>query len=366
MIKLLLKVLKKKFMEKIIIEPVWFDSLGAKSSCTLVRTPDARILIDPGIAAMQPSFPASAEKKRQWREEGRKAIQRASKEADIIIISHYHYDHYFATDLSIYKDKVVFAKNPNEYINDSQRARATSFYSSICQTYGKTKLESLMKTKGRGKNYPDPLADLPIARHKDFGDYNKRRAELFDKGKRWFDARAANWAKNPEIPEINFGSLKVKYSEGKEFKFDNTTLRFSKPVFHGIEFSRVGWVFYTIVEHENEKIIHSSDLNGPIIEDYAQQIIRENPQVLILDGPMTYMFGYLLNRINLNRAVENAAEIVRSIDAELIIYDHHLPREMKFRERTEKVWNTAKEANKEVMTAAEFLGKEPVVLHPNI
>ena len=133
-------------------------------------------------------------------------------------------------------------------------------------------------------------------------------------------------------------------------------------MFHGIEFSRVGWVFYTIVEYETEKFVHSSDLNGPVIEDYAQQIIRENPQVLVLDGPMTYMFGYLLNRINLNRAVENAVEIVRSIDAELIIYDHHLPRERRFRERTEKVWSTAKEANKEVMTAAEFLGKEPSVL----
>ena len=84
--------------------------------------------------------------------------------------------------------------------------------------------------------------------------------------------------------------------------------------------------------------------------------------MLILDGPMTYMFGYLLNRINLNRAVENAAEIVREIDAELIIYDRHLPREREFRERTEKVWEVAKEENKKVMTAAEFLGKELVVL----
>lgn len=77
---------------------------------------------------------------------------------------------------------------------------------------------------------------------------------------------------------------------------------------------------------------------------------------------MTYMFGYLLNRINLNRAVENAAEIVRKIDAELIIYDHHLPRDRKFRERTEKVWEVAKGENKKVVTAAEFLGQESVVL----
>jgi len=121
-------------MEKIIIEPVWFDSLGAKSSCTLVETPDVKILIDPGIAAMQPSFPASDAKRRQWCEKGRKAIKRASKEADVIIISHYHYDHYFPTNLSIYKDKLVFAKNPNEYINESHLARAPKYNDSICTT----------------------------------------------------------------------------------------------------------------------------------------------------------------------------------------------------------------------------------------
>jgi len=51
-------------------------------------------------------------------------------------------------------------------------------------------------------------------------------------------------------------------------------------------------------------------------------------------------------------------EIVRSIDAELVIYDHHLPRDRKFRERTEKVRNAAKEANKKLMTTAETLDKE--------
>ncbi|MEA2052959.1 MAG: MBL fold metallo-hydrolase [Euryarchaeota archaeon] len=349
-------------MEKLIMQPVWFDSLGAKSSCTLVKTPDVNVLIDPGIAAMQPSFPASVAKKREWCEEGRKAILRASKKADIVIISHYHYDHYFPTDLSIYKDKLVFAKNPNEYINDSQRARAARFYSNICETYGKINLESLATEKTGEREYPDPLASLPIASHKDFGDYNERRAELFEKGTKRFAGRVANWAKNTTIPELSFSSLTVKYPEGMEFKFGHTTLRFSKPLFHGIEFSRVGWVFYTVVEYENEKFIHSSDLNGPIIEDYAQQIIREKPQVLILDGPMTYMFGYLLNRINLKRAVDNAAEIVRSIDAELIIYDHHLPRDRKFRERTKKVWEGAKKEDKKLLTAAEFLGKVPVVL----
>ncbi len=39
------------------LDPIWFDSLGAKSMCTLVETPDVSVLIDPGAAIMHPSFP---------------------------------------------------------------------------------------------------------------------------------------------------------------------------------------------------------------------------------------------------------------------------------------------------------------------
>ena len=76
---------------------------------------------------------------------------------------------------------------------------------------------------------------------------------------------------------------------------------------------------------------------------------------------MTYMFGYLLNRINLNRAIENAVKIVKKIDAEVIIYDHHLPREIRFRDRTKKVWQTAKKYKKNLLTAAEYIGEKPII-----
>jgi len=74
------------------------------------------------------------------------------------------------------------------------------------------------------------------------------------------------------------------------------------------------------------------------------------------------MFGYLLNRTNLNRAITNAKRIVEELDFELMIYDHHLPREPKFRERTREVWNTAKRLEKRVLTAAEYLNHLPKVL----
>ncbi|KAA0003321.1 MAG: MBL fold metallo-hydrolase [Thermoplasmata archaeon] len=342
-------------------KPIWFDSLGAKSSCILVRTPDISILIDPGIAIMHPSFPTSQSKKIYWKEQGRREIKKASKNADIIIISHYHYDHYFPNDMNIYVNKILLTKNPNEYINDSQRNRAENFFSRICEYFGNIKLEDVW-VYNKIKEYANPLDNLPIAKHKDFGDYNRRRKELLKQGMEWFNNKVSKWNENPRIPELKFDEVEIKYPEGKKFNFGNTRIRITNPLFHGIEFSRVGWIFATVIEYKNKKLIHSSDMNGPIIEDYAKWIIKENPDILILDGPMTYMLGYLLNKTNLNRAINNVVEILKETKTSLIIYDHHLPREARFKENTKEVWKIAKNFNKRLLTAAEFLGKTPKVL----
>ncbi len=348
-------------MGRLNFRPVWFDSLGAKSSCTLVSTPDVKVLVDPGIAVMQPSFPAPLAKKLYWEVQGRRAIKQASREADVVIISHYHYDHFIDFDRDIYEGKLILLKNPNEFINDSQRGRAERFFDNLCREFGGVKLGDVLQKRER-KSYGNPLDEIPRARDRDFGDYNRRRKELFKKGLRWFGNRVKNWNSSGWIPELKFEDLEVRFPEGKEFKFGRTRLRFTSPLFHGIEFSRVGWVFSTVITYGNEKLIHSSDLDGPIIEDYADWIIRENPDTLILDGPMSYMFGYLTTRTSMDRAVANAVRILRKTDMRLMIYDHHLPREPKFREWTREVWETGKKLGKQVLTAAEYLGKKPAVL----
>jgi len=44
-----------------------------------------------------------------------------------------------------------------------------------------------------------------------------------------------------------------------------------------------------------------------------------------------------------------------------VIYDHHLLREKRYRERTLEVWKTGEKNGIKIMTAAEFLGKRPVI-----
>jgi len=170
------------------------------------------------------------------------------------------------------------------------------------------------------------------------------------------------WNTLKRIPELSLDGCAVRFVDGKTLRFGRTEVRFTPPLFHGIEYARVGWVISTIISCGGEKLIHTSDLEGPIIEDYADWIIRENPTILILDGPSTYLIPYMLNLINLRRTIENACRIIRETGAEVIIYDHHLPRDRRFRERVREVYQTARKEEKRVLTAAEYLGKRPVVL----
>ena len=103
------------------------DSFGVRSMATAVEIDDLRIIIDPG-AALGPSRyglpPAEEEEKALV-----KAIDVISKEAensDVIIITHYHYDHYMPEE-EFYKGKKLIIKHPSEMINRSQFGRAKRF-----------------------------------------------------------------------------------------------------------------------------------------------------------------------------------------------------------------------------------------------
>ena len=338
------------------LEPVWFDSLGAKSSATLVRTPDLAILIDPGCAVMQPSYPLSEEEKLSLLEEAFRSIARAAAEADRIVITHYHYDH-FLTVPEIYTGKPVWLKDPNRWINRSQWGRAREFLALLADQREGSLLPQ--EPEDDPALDEDPFERLEMAKAKDFGDYQRRRVELLARGRERLAKFKGLWLKGPWVEEEALKRVGIEFADGKAFKIGGTTVRFTEPLFHGIEYANTGWVIAVVVEHGGERLLYSSDLEGPTIEDYAEWIISARPDYLILDGPSTYLLGYMLNRTNLNRAIANAVRIARECEPELkaMIFDHHLLRDRRYRERTAAVWA----ASPKVVTAAEWLGREPLL-----
>lgn len=108
-----------------IITPLAAESLGVRSAAFFVETADVRVLIDPGVSLAPRRFglpPHPLEIKamnESWR-----AIKEFAARAEVLVITHYHFDHFDPTEPFVFNGKTLLIKHPKENINASQRARA--------------------------------------------------------------------------------------------------------------------------------------------------------------------------------------------------------------------------------------------------
>ncbi|MEM5766404.1 MAG: MBL fold metallo-hydrolase [Candidatus Aenigmatarchaeota archaeon] len=268
------------------IVPISFDSFGVRSMCTQVITKDIKILIDPSVSLAPLRFklePHIIELRRM--QESWKEILKISKESDIIIITHFHFDHFSWDEPIQFEKKIVLIKHPTEKINLSQKQRASFFL--------------------------EKIGDLPES---------------------------------------------LEYIDGKEFRFGGTEIVFSQPVFHGTD-QKLGWVVETLIKEGNEKFIFTSDVEGPAIKDQVEFILENRPNFLIVDGPVTYMLGYRYKYENFKSSIRNLIKILEDVSPKTLILDHHLLRDLKYKEKTASVFKAGEEMRTQVLTAAEFLGK---------
>ena len=110
------------------ITPLAADSLGARSMATLVETPDVTVLLDPSVRLgpyrydLPPHPSEKARQKELWQ-----VIRAAAKNAHVLTVSHYHYDHHNPDAPSIFRGKLAFLKDGKFHINRSQRERSGAF-----------------------------------------------------------------------------------------------------------------------------------------------------------------------------------------------------------------------------------------------
>ncbi|MCJ7470022.1 hypothetical protein MUO74_05940, partial [Candidatus Bathyarchaeota archaeon] len=190
------------------VVPLAAESLGVRSMCTYVETPDVRVLLDAGVSLCPNRFGLPPHPKEfEAIIDCRERIAQFADKTEVVTLSHYHFDHHTPsygdwlsqwtedskTARQIYQGKHVLMKNPRECINASQRHRGGLF-----QQTG--------------------------AKH----------------AKKWETA------------------------DSKSFLFGSTLIRFSEPVFHGSEDSFLGWVLMTVIEFQGEKFMFAPDVQGPI------------------------------------------------------------------------------------------------------
>ena len=204
----------------------------------------------------------------------------------MLIVTHYHYDHYDPDQPELYKDTRVFIKHPTQNINKSQKERASFFLEAI---------------KG-----------LP------------KRLEIAD---------------------------------GNSFQLDETSIKFSEAVCHGTN-PRLGYVTEVSIKSNNEKFLHTSDDEGPALEDQIGFILNEKPDVLFVDGPVTYMLGFRYSYKSLEISNNNLIRAIKQTDLHTLVLDHHFLRDLKYKTRIKLVYEAAEEREVKVITAADFCGRK--------
>lgn len=292
-------------LRKIRVTPLAAESFGVRSMCTYVETPDIRILLDAGVSLCPNRFglpPHPLEFKAIMEARGR--IAEAAEKAEIVTLSHYHFDHHTPsyedwlcnwtaeteTARQIYEGKTVLMKNPREDINFSQRRRGWIF----------------QKTGGKF-------------------------------------------------------AAKLDVADGKTFHFGKSTIiKFSKPVFHGPQDSALGWVLMTTMEYDGEKFMFAPDVQGPMAGDTLHIIEAEKPRLLMIGGPPLYLAGFKVDDRQVQAGLNGLRHVVKV--AEKIILEHHVLRDEGWREKIEGVFEKARETGCKILTAAEFLGVENAFL----
>ncbi|WP_457751544.1 MBL fold metallo-hydrolase [Thermococcus sp.] len=248
--------------------PLASESLGVRSLAVFVEASRLKILMDPGVALGPRRYglpPAREEVETLHRM--RKKIQAYARKADLVTISHYHYDHHtpFFDGLyessseeyarEVYSGKRLFIKHPRENINFSQRKRAWAFLKNA-----------------------EPIAG------------------------------------------------KIEFADGRSFDLGGMRLEFSPAVPHGSEGSRLGFVVMTLVDDGSNRLIHASDiqlLNRKAVE----WIIEKVPDLLITGGPPTYLGPRAAG--SWETGIRNLNEIIRETGAEVIL-DHHIVRDRRY------------------------------------
>jgi predicted metallo-beta-lactamase superfamily hydrolase len=292
-------------LKKIKVTPLSSESFGVRSMCTLVETPDVRVLLDAGVSLCPNRFglpPHPVEFQTIARL--RRRIAEAADEAEIVTISHYHFDHHTPsyedwlvnwteaneTARQIYQGKRVLMKNPRENINPSQRHRAWMF----------------QKTGGKHAKTLEP-------------------------------------------------------ADAKTFTFGGgTVLRFSEPVTHGPENTALGWVVMVEIEYEEEAFFFAPDVQGPMSDRALELIEAAKPDVIMVGGPPYYLGGFKIDEAQLQHGLRNLTSLAKTVP--LTILEHHALRDEAWQQRTSQVFEAAAKAGNEVKTAAEFAGLENVFL----
>ena len=218
-------------------------------------------------------------------------------------------------------------------------------------------LEAIYKTKIKIAELAEKC-DFLIISHYHYDHYDPN--EAFYKGKKVFakdiskNINKSQKERGTDFKKIVENTCDLAYCDDSKHQIGNTEIIFSPQFFHGPENVRLGYVIMTTIDDGEKRILHSSDVQGPVTNSAKDYIIDQKPDLLIMDGPPTIFLGWKFSKQSLQDASNNLVEIIETLGCQVIL-DHHLLRDLKYLDVFSEPYKVGKE---KVKTFAEYLGKE--------
>ncbi len=290
-------------LRKIKLVPLAAESFGVRSMCTFIETPTLRVLLDAGVSLAPnrfrlPPHPNEFEAIKK----ARRRIAEFADKADVVTVSHYHHDHL-----------------------------TPSFEDWLCNwTHNETARQIYESKMVYAKNY-----------RVNINTSQRMRGRIFEKA-------------------VGEHAKKLTFSDGRSFKFGETKLQFSHPVYHGSRNTPLGWLLMATITCDGEKALFASDVQGPMDNTVSQHILAEKPQLLVISGPPTYLTGLYVNNQQIQQSLKNLETLVKTVPT--VIVEHHLLRDLEWRRIAQQIFKSARKAGHRIFTAAEYSGKENLLL----
>jgi len=257
---------------------------------TTIETEDCKILIDPGLSVVSERYGLAPHPFEIWTlKKFKERIHLYAQYADLIIISHYHENHFSSDTLELYEGKTLLLKNPNQSIPLIERDLAFNFIKAL-------------------RN---------IAKEVDFID-------------------------------------------GRKIDFGKTQITFSPPVRHSGY--PQGFTLHVSIRTPNKSFLFLPDMHDWCDDKTVDFIQSQNPSFIYLDGPLTYLLGDANSKKNQDDCFQKIKMVVESTQVQNIILDHHLLRDLHWRERIKPLLQFVKRKGIHLQTAAEYRGEENSML----
>ncbi|MFW9807967.1 MAG: MBL fold metallo-hydrolase [Candidatus Thorarchaeota archaeon] len=276
------------------ITPLAAESLGSRSLCTEVVTPDFHILLDPSAALAKRYNLEPHPLEYVALKKSLNAITISAEKADALSISHYHYDHVrpgltnYLYNLStqgerkdLFQDKFVLAKDNRENINPSQRRR---------------------------------------------GFFLERDVKNVVK--------------------------EIKWADSQVFEFGNTKITYSHPLPHGEKNTRLGYVLATTIEYSEKRFLFAPDVQGPVDRETLHYILSVTPELAIVGGPPVYLSQF--TKSDKENALYSLISLASAIPT--LVIDHHILRDSDWLKWIDPVIKASERAGNRILTMAEFAG----------